>query len=99
VGEVAVPELLVCTVAVAAVPNKALAPEAEAAAVNVTLTLAIGFPLLSFTVTTKGATKLVFTWVVWLPPDTAAIELAAPAVLVRAKVAGIVTPAELAVTV
>jgi hypothetical protein len=41
----------------AAVPNKALA--LEAGAVNVTLALATGLPVLSLTVTTRGAAKVV----------------------------------------
>ena len=54
---------------------------------------------MSLTTTTSGAAKAVLTVVDWGEPETSVIDAAAPGLLVRLKLAGVVTPAAEAVTV
>ncbi len=84
-GEVAMPDVLVATVAVAPPPAKVpLAP--EAGALNTTLMPAIPLPPESLTVATSGA-KGAPTFTLWPPPDVTMMLLALPAVFAKANVA------------
>jgi hypothetical protein len=96
-GEVAMPEVLVFTVAVIPPPaNVPLAP--EAGALNVTLAPEIALPLASVTVATNGLPKGWFTCALWPLPDVGVILAGGPTVFVRAKNAELVRPATVAVT-
>src|SRR5882757_1303890 len=97
-GADATPEALVATVMVAVeLENTPLAP--EPGAVKVTLTPEIGLLLESFTVTANGLANAVeIAALCGVVPAFAVIELAAPTVLVSAKLI-VVSPAEAAVTV
>ena len=68
-------------------------------AVNVTLTPGTRFPPLSFTVACKAVPNAVLIVALCGLPAVAAIEAAAPTVLVSAKFAGVATPEAVAVTV
>ena len=95
-ADVATPLLFV--VAVFTPPAKLpLAP--DAGAVNVTVTPCTGLPPLSFTVATSGAANAVLIAALCGVPLVAVIDAAAPAVLVSAKLAAVVTPATVAATV
>jgi hypothetical protein len=96
-GEIAIPLALVATAVVADPLNSALAP--LPGAVNVTVAPLTRFPNPSLTVTCRAAAKAVFTGVLWGVPLVATRLAGAPAVLVRLKLAGVATPAALAVTV
>jgi hypothetical protein len=97
-GAVATPEALVTTTIVAVLLLKV--PEApEPGAVNVIFTPDTGLLLASFTVTASALAKAVLTVAdCGVVPAFAVIELAAPAVLVRAKLT-VVRPVAAAVTV
>src|SRR5947199_268780 len=78
-------------------PGKvALAPLPGAA--NVTLTPDTGLPNWSVTVATNGLVKVVLTVALWPGTEVTTMLVAAPAVLVRAKEAGVPTPLVVAVT-
>jgi hypothetical protein len=98
VVEVATPLALVVAIVVfvpfAKVP---LAP--EAGAVNVTVTPLTGFEPLSSTVATRGAANAVLIVALCGVPLVAVIDAGAPTVFVRLKLAGVDTPATVAVTV
>jgi len=96
-GAVAVPLALVTAVAVADPPNLPLAP--LAGAVNVTVTPLNGLLLASFTVACSAVPYAVLTTALCGVPAVAAMLAAEPAVLVRLKLAGVVTPATVAITV
>jgi hypothetical protein len=96
-GAVATPLALVTAVAVAPLENMALAP--LAGALNVTVTPFTGLLLLSFTVTCSAVANAVLTVVLCGAPPVAEMLAAGPAVLVRLKLADVVTPATLALTV
>ncbi len=75
--------------------------EAEAplaAGVNVTVAPDTTFPFASLTIATRGAPKPVLIAALWLLPVLTVTVAAAPAALVRAKVAGVATLATDAVT-
>ena len=91
------PLLLVTAVAVADPANWALAP--LPGAVNVTETPFTGLLKESFTITCKAAGKAVLTNVLCGVPALTVTLAAAPAVLVRLKLAVVATPITLAVTV
>ena len=95
-GAVATPLLLVTAVAVAEPLNEALAP--LAGAVKVTVTPFIGLLPASVTVACKAVAKAVFTAALCGVPAVAVMP-AGDAVLFRVKLAGVPTPATLAVTV
>ena len=85
VGEVALPEPSVVTVA--EVPPPAKVPLAPlAGAVNTTVTPLAGFPPKSFTVATKGAAKAVLTCVDCPLPLVAVIDVGGPTVFVTLNV-------------
>ena len=93
--EVATPLELVT--AVVTPPAKLpLAP--EAGATNVTVTPLTGLCPLSFTVTCSVEANAVLIGALCGVPAVAATDAATPAVFVRAKLAGVVTPDTLAVT-
>jgi hypothetical protein len=95
-AEVAMPEALV--VAVFTPPAKVpLAPLPGAE--NVTVTPLTGFPPASFTRAVNGAAKAVLIVALCGVPLLATMLAAVPAVLVNEKLAGVATPATLAVTV
>jgi len=96
VVEVATPLALVVAIVVpfAKVP---LAP--VAGAVNVTVTPLTGFEPLSSTVATRSAANAVSIAVLCGVPLVAVIDAGAPTVFVRLKLAGVDTPATVAVTV
>jgi hypothetical protein len=94
-GAVAIPFAPV-TAVIGAVPlNTALGPVAGAA--NVTVTPLKGFPLASFTNACGAVAKVVFTAVLCVLPAAAVTLAGAPAVFARLKLAGVATPATLAV--
>jgi hypothetical protein len=98
--EVAMPLALVVSVSVAAggvVANVQVA--ADAGAANVTDMPLTGFELLSTTVATKGFANCVFTSAPCPLPLVAVTVAGAPAVFVRLKLAGVVAPEVVAVTV
>ena len=97
-GAVATPVLAVAIVIVA-VPfeNVPLAP--LAGAVNVTCTPLIGLLLPSVTLACSAVVNAVFTVALCEAPAVAAIFAAPPGMFVRLKLAGVVTPGTLAVTV
>ncbi len=98
VDAVARPLLLVVAVAVFNPPVKVpLVP--LAGAVNVTVTPLTGLLLASLTVAASAVAKLVLTVALCEAPPVAVILAAAPAVLVRLKLAGVPTPDTVAVTV
>ncbi len=99
IAEVATPLALVVAVVVLVVvsANVPLAP--DAGAVNVTIAPFTGFWPLSSTVATSGAANAVLVAALCGVPLVAVIEAAAPAVLVRLKLAGVDTPVTAAVTV
>jgi hypothetical protein len=68
-------------------------------AVNVTTTPPTGFEFLSNTVATRGAANAVSIVALCGVPLVAVIDAGVPAVFVRLKLAGVVTPATVAVTV
>jgi hypothetical protein len=95
-GAVATPLLLVVAVTLAPVPAKLpLAP--FAGAVNVTVTPLTALLLASFTVVCSAVRNAVLTVALCGVPAVAVMLAAAPAVLVRLKLAGL-TPETLAVT-
>jgi len=95
-AEVATPLALV--VAVFTPPaNVPLAP--LAGAVNVTVTPLTPLPPLSFTVATKGAAKAALMGVLCGVPLVAEMLAAGPALFINEKLAGLATPATVAVTV
>ncbi len=97
-GEVAKPDPSVVTVAVVPSPAKVpLAP--EAGALNMTLAPEIALPLASFTAATNLRLNAAPTFTLCPPPDVAVMLLGAPAVFVKANVAGLETSAVDAVTV
>src|SRR5271165_3083731 len=94
-AEVATPEALV--IAVFTPPAKVpLAP--LPGAVKVTVTPLTALPPESLTVATSGAPKAVLIVAFWGVPLVAAMDAAAPALLVSAKTAGAATPATVAFT-
>ena len=94
VADVAIPEALV--VAVATLPAKdPLAP--LVGAVKVTVWLPTGLPKVSFTVATSGLVNAVLMMALCGVPPVAAMDAAAPAVFVIAKVVLVAVP-EVAVT-
>jgi hypothetical protein len=96
--EVAMPFASVVSVsAVVPLAKVPLAP--DAGAVNVTATPLAGFEPLSNTVALSGDANEVLTALLCGVPPVAVIEAAGPAMLVRLKLAGVVTPATVAVTV
>src|SRR5580765_3351053 len=97
IGAVAMPLLLVTAVAVADPLKRALAP--FAGAVKVTVTPAIGLLPASRTVACKAVANAVFRAVLCGVPAMAVMEAGGAAVLVRLKLAGVVTLAAVAVTV
>jgi hypothetical protein len=97
--EVATPLTLVVSVSVAAggvVANVPLWPDVGAA--KVTDAPLTGFELLSVTVATRGFVNCVLTSALCPLPLVAVTVAAAPAVLVRLKLAGVVAPEVVAVT-
>jgi hypothetical protein len=96
--EVALPVESVVSVSVA-VPFKNVPLAELAGAVNVTATPLTGFEWLSDTVATNGAGNGVLTNVLCGVPLVAVIVPAEPPRLVRSKLAGVVTPLAVAVTV
>jgi hypothetical protein len=75
-------------------------PEALlAGALNVTVTPLTGLPPESFTVATRALAKAVLTVALCGVPPVAEMEAALAPVFVSAKLAGVETPATLAVTV
>jgi hypothetical protein len=100
IGEVARPFASVVTLAVAdggVVAKVPLAP--DAGAVNVTVAPLTGFEPLSTTVATSGAANAAPTTALCPDPLVGVIDAAAPAVLVRLKLAVVDTPETDAVTV
>ena len=98
VGAIATPDAFVVAMAVRAPPvNVPLAP--VLGAVNVTVTPLTGLPPASFTVACSAVAKAVLITALCGVPAVAVIEAGAPAVLVKEKFAGVVTPATAAVTV
>lgn len=98
VGAVALPEPSLITIAVVLPPVKVpLAP--EAGAVKVTATLETGLLLASSTVACSAVGKLPPATVSWGVPALAAMDAGDPARLVSEKLAGVATPATVAVTV
>ncbi len=96
-GAVATPLALVVAVAVAEPPKVPLAP--PAGAVKVTVAPLTGLPPASFTVACSAVANTVLTAALWGVPALAAMLAAAPALLVRLKLADVATPATDAVTV
>ena len=95
----AVAAVLTCpaaSVVAVVVPSVARAPVVGAA--NVTVTPATGLPRLSVTVATSGFVNAAPTVADWPPPEVAVIAVAAPALLVSAKLAAVATPETEAVT-
>src|ERR1700719_1787899 len=88
--------LVVAVMVVVLLLNVPLWP--EDGAVKVTASPDTGLPKLSDTVATSGL-KAEFTVVLCGEPEVAAMLLAAPARLVRLKLAGVLTPVAAAVTV
>jgi hypothetical protein len=68
-------------------------------AVNVTVTPLTGLPPASLTAACNAVAKAVFTAALWGVPPVAVIVAGGPAVFVSEKLAGVATPATLAVTV
>ena len=97
VGAVATPLLFVVAVAVADPPNAALAP--LLGAVNVTVAPLTGLLLASFTVACRADGNAVLMVTLCGVPELAAMLAGGPATLVKLKLAGVVAPATLAVTV
>ena len=95
-GAVAIPLPLVTPVAVANPENPAVAP--VDGAVKVTVTPFTGLLRASFTVTCNAVANAVLTNVLCGVPTVVATLAAAPAVLVKLKLAGVTTPATVAVT-
>ena len=96
-GAEATPEVLVVAVAVMPPPaNVPLAP--LEGAVNVTVTPGTAFPPPSFTVACSAVANAVLIGALCPEPCVAVIEPGAPGVFVRPKVAGVLTPTTLAVT-
>src|SRR3984893_12317875 len=93
---VALTEVWPCALVCAAAVRVALAP--VAGAVNVTVWLGTGLPWASFTTTSNALPKAALICAFCGVPLTTAIVAGAPTVLVRAKVAGVATPATEAVT-
>ena len=96
-GAVATPLALVDAVAVAEPPKVPLAP--LAGAVKVTAAPLTGLPPASFTVACSAVAKAVLMAALCGVPALAVMLAAAPALLVRPKLAEVATPATLAVTV
>jgi hypothetical protein len=96
VGAVAMPLAFVVAVAVDDPLNAPPGP--EVGAVNVTMTPLTGLPAASSTVACKAVAKAVPAGLVCALPPVAAILAAAPGRLVSAKLAGVETPAAVAVT-
>lgn len=97
-GAVATPLAFVAAVTVVTLPVKLpLAP--VVGAVNVTVTPLTGLLPASFTVACRAVANAVLTGALCPDPAVAAMLAAAPAVFVRLKLAGVATPATLAVTV
>ena len=94
---VAIPFALVIAVTAAELPNLALAP--LEGAVNVTVTPLTGAFVRSLTVACKTVAKGVFTFVLCGVPAVAVMLAATGTVLVKLKLAGVLTPAAVAVTV
>src|SRR5260370_14674245 len=94
-GGVATPLAFVFTIGEP--PNVPLAPEPGAA--KVTGVLATRFPLASFTVACSRVAKAVLMVALWGVPALAVTLAGAPAVFVKLKLAGTLTPATDAVTV
>ena len=92
----AIPEVFV--VAVLAGENVALAPPALGTAVKVTVAPLTGLPPESTTVAESNVLKAVLIAAVCGVPPVAVMVAAEPAVLVREKAAGVVTPDTLAFT-
>ena len=97
VGPVATPLLLVTAVAAAKPPNVPVAP--VAGAVKVTVTPPTTLLLASLTIACKAVANTVLTLVLCGVPVVAVMLAAAPAVLVKLKLAGVLTPATVAVSV
>jgi hypothetical protein len=91
------PLLFVAAVAVVEPLNVALAP--VAGAVNVTVAPFTRFPPISFTVAWSAVAKAVLVVAVCGVPAVAVMLAGAPTLLVKLKLAGVATPATLAVTV
>jgi hypothetical protein len=96
-GAVAIPPLLVTAVAVANPANVPVAP--VDGAVNVTVTPFTGLLLASLTVACKAIANTVLIAVLCGVPAVAVTFAAAPAMLVKLKLAGVATPATAAVMV